>query len=164
MDESPPTTLTEQMLNRICSEYIEMPGLRLTCKQAQRLWGARKRAGKTGVVSRILSGAFAIVAWAASVGVASAQVQKPLERGMSVYTTQKCSACHAVGGRGNAKGALDDAGSRLSADEIRQWIINPAEMTKKTKAERKPAMRAYPTLSKDDVEALVAYVLSLKKK
>jgi cytochrome c1 len=43
------------------------------------------------------------------------------------------------------------------------WIVSPAEMTKKTKAERKPPMRAYPNLSKEDVDALVAYMLSLKK-
>jgi hypothetical protein len=30
---------SEQTLRRICSEYIEMPGLRLTLQQAQRLWG-----------------------------------------------------------------------------------------------------------------------------
>jgi hypothetical protein len=29
----------EQMLNRIRGEYLEMPGLRLTCAQAERLWG-----------------------------------------------------------------------------------------------------------------------------
>jgi len=29
----------EQMLRRICAEYAEMPGLRLSRKQAQRLWG-----------------------------------------------------------------------------------------------------------------------------
>lgn len=34
-----PPTVTEQMLNRICSEFAEMPGLRLTQRQAQRLWG-----------------------------------------------------------------------------------------------------------------------------
>lgn len=31
--------LSEVVLQRICGEYIEMPGLRLTLKQAQRLWG-----------------------------------------------------------------------------------------------------------------------------
>ena len=31
--------VTDQILCRACSEYLEMPGLRLTCKQAQRLWG-----------------------------------------------------------------------------------------------------------------------------
>jgi hypothetical protein len=30
---------TEQILQRIRSEYLEMPGLRLTPQQAQRLWG-----------------------------------------------------------------------------------------------------------------------------
>ena len=29
----------EQMLCRICAEFLEMPGLRLTRPQAQRLWG-----------------------------------------------------------------------------------------------------------------------------
>ena len=28
----------EQMLRRIQGEFTEMPGLRLTCRQAQRLW------------------------------------------------------------------------------------------------------------------------------
>jgi hypothetical protein len=28
----------EQMLRRIKGEFLEMPGLRLTCRQAQRLW------------------------------------------------------------------------------------------------------------------------------
>jgi len=31
--------LSEQVLQRICAEYVEMPGLRLSRKQAQRLWG-----------------------------------------------------------------------------------------------------------------------------
>ena len=34
-----PAVVTDQMLCRVCSEYLEMPGLRLTRKQAQRLWG-----------------------------------------------------------------------------------------------------------------------------
>ena len=29
----------DQILDRICGEYLEMPGLRLTLAQAQRLWG-----------------------------------------------------------------------------------------------------------------------------
>jgi hypothetical protein len=34
--------LTEPMLQRICAEYFEMPGLQLTVEQAQRLWGLDK--------------------------------------------------------------------------------------------------------------------------
>jgi mono/diheme cytochrome c family protein len=94
----------------------------------------------------------------------AAQDKAQIERGIKVYVDQKCSACHSVAGKGNQKGALDDVGSRLTADEIRAWVVNPAEMTKKTKAERKPPMRAYPNLAKEDLDAVVAYLASLKKK
>jgi Fic family protein len=32
-------TQKDALLERICGEFMEMPGLRLTCAQAQRLWG-----------------------------------------------------------------------------------------------------------------------------
>jgi hypothetical protein len=32
-----------EMLRRICGEYLEMPGLRLQCAQARRLWGLDER-------------------------------------------------------------------------------------------------------------------------
>ena len=95
---------------------------------------------------------------------AAAQDKALIERGMKVYAEQKCSVCHAIDGKGNAKGPLDSVGLKLSADEIREWMVHPAEMTKKTKAERKPPMRAYPKLSKEDLDAVVAYMQSLKKK
>ena len=98
--------------------------------------------------------------WFAFTDTSSAQT--PAERGMKVYADQKCSLCHAVAGKGNAKGALDAVGSKLTADEIRKWIVSPAEMTKVAKAERKPPMKAYASLSKEDLDALVAYMLSLK--
>lgn len=101
---------------------------------------------------------------AASRAGATTQDKGQIERGMKVYVDQKCSVCHAIAGKGNAKGPLDDVGSRLTADQIREWMVNPAEMTKQTKAERKPPMRAYPNLPKADLDALVAYMLSLKKK
>ena len=47
--------------------------------------------------------------------------------------------------------------------EIKEWIVNPKEMTTKTKAERKPPMKAYPNLPAADVDALVAYMQTLKK-
>jgi hypothetical protein len=60
------------------------------------------------------------------------------------------------------KGKLDDVGSKLSADDIHAWIVDAKGMTAKTKATRKPDMKQY-TLPKDDVDALVAYLSSLKK-
>ena len=53
-------------------------------------------------------------------------------------------------------------GSRLPSDDIRAWITDAKGMTAKTKAARKPEMKAY-TLSKADVDGLVAYLSSLKK-
>lgn len=85
------------------------------------------------------------------------------KRGEAVYAEQKCSLCHAIAGKGNAKGSLDGVGSKLSAAEIKEWIVNPKEMTTKTKAERKPPMKAYPNLPAADVDALVAYLQTLKK-
>jgi mono/diheme cytochrome c family protein len=95
---------------------------------------------------------------------AYAQDKAVIEKGMKVYGEQKCAMCHSIAGKGQVKGPLDGVGSKLTADEIRQWIVNPKEMTAKTKATRKPDMRAYPSLPKDDLDALVAYMLSLKKK
>lgn len=93
----------------------------------------------------------------------SAAAQTPAEKGAAVFTAQKCSLCHSLDGKGNAKGALDSVGTKLTAAEIRQWIVTPAEMAVKANATRKPVMKAFPTLPKDDLEALVA-LLSAKKK
>lgn len=108
--------------------------------------------------------AAAALALAVFAAPAAAQDAKAIEKGQQVYAAQKCSICHSIDGKGNAKGPLDGVGSKLTAEEIRQWIVNPAEMTKKTKAERKPPMRAYPNLPKEDLDAVVAFMASLKKK
>jgi mono/diheme cytochrome c family protein len=92
-----------------------------------------------------------------------AQDAKKVERGKAVYGEQKCKLCHQVGGEGNAKGPLEGVGSKLKRDEIKEWIVNPQAMTEKHKATRKPAMKAYPNLSADDLDALVTYMESLKK-
>ena len=103
------------------------------------------------------------VAIAAFAGTALAQDAK-VERGKAVYTEQKCKMCHSIGGEGNAKGPLDDVGAKLTADQIHEWIVDPAGATAKAKATRKPPMPAkYKSLPKDDVDALVAYLSSLKK-
>jgi mono/diheme cytochrome c family protein len=59
-------------------------------------------------------------------------------RGEKVYADQKCSLCHSIVGKGNAKDALDGVGSKLSEADIRAWITDAAGMTTKTGATRKP--------------------------
>jgi mono/diheme cytochrome c family protein len=99
-----------------------------------------------------------------SAGTVAAQDKALIERGIKVYADQKCSVCHSIDGKGQAKGPLDGVGLKYSEAEMRDWMVKPAEMTKKTNALRKPPMRAYPNLSKEDLDALVAYMMSLKKK
>jgi mono/diheme cytochrome c family protein len=90
----------------------------------------------------------------------AAQDQAQIDKGKAVYDAQRCSLCHAIGGRGNAKGPLDGVGAKLSAADIRKWIVSPKEM--KSTTNRKPEMRAYPNLPAADLDALVAYMLSLE--
>jgi mono/diheme cytochrome c family protein len=114
-------------------------------------------------------GGFLIVALITGGGVASAQAApaaggaQAADKGAAVFAAQKCSLCHALDGKGQAKGPLDGVGSKLTADEIHQWIVAPAEMAKKANATRKPPMKAYPNLPKDDLDALVAFLHSKKK-
>ena len=95
-------------------------------------------------------------------GMASLASAQDKAKGEAVYTAQKCSLCHSVAGKGNPKGALDDVGNKLKADELRMWITDAKGMTAKTKATRKPDMKSY-TLPKEDVDNLVAYLQTLKK-
>lgn len=110
---------------------------------------------------------FLIASVAGMIAIAApafAQSQTAAEKGMKVFTDQKCSLCHSVAGKGNPKGALEDGLAKLSPDEIRQWLVNPTEMREKAHADRKPAMKSLSTLPKDDLDALVAYLQTLKKK
>jgi mono/diheme cytochrome c family protein len=93
----------------------------------------------------------------------SAAAQSAVEKGATVFGAQKCSMCHSLDGKGNAKGPLDGIGSKLKADEIRQWLLTPAEMSAKANATRKPPMKAFAALPKDDLDALVAFLASKKK-
>ena len=97
-----------------------------------------------------------------SVGMTVAVAAQDAARGEKVYADQKCAVCHSIAGKGNAKGALDGIATKLKADDIRAWIVDAKGMTAKMKPTRKPEMRAY-MLPKEDVDALVAYMMTLKK-
>jgi mono/diheme cytochrome c family protein len=84
------------------------------------------------------------------------------EQGMKVFAAQKCTMCHSIAGKGNKKGPLDEVGSKLTAAEIREWIVDPEGMQAKTKTTRKPPMKKKP-MPAGDVDALVALLTGLKK-
>jgi mono/diheme cytochrome c family protein len=94
---------------------------------------------------------------------AAAQDAAQVKKGQEVYAAQKCQTCHSIAGKGNKSNPLDGVGKKLSADEIKQWIVNPTEMTKKTNSTKKPPMpNKWSKLPAADLDALVAYMASLK--
>ena len=86
------------------------------------------------------------------------------KKGEAVYTAQKCMTCHSVAGKGSKVSPLDGVGAKLSADQIKEWIVDPVAMAKKSKSTKKPPMpNRYSKLPPADIDALVAFVHSLKK-
>lgn len=79
-----------------------------------------------------------------------------VELGIRVYEEQRCAVCHSIAGVGSPRSPLDGVGSRLTTEEIRLWIVDPQEM--------RPGIRkpAYDDLPDDELEALVAYMESLR--
>lgn len=59
-------------------------------------------------------------------------------------------------GKGNRRSPLDGVGSRLTERDIRRSIVAPKEMDPNVKK------KAYDGLPQDQLDALVAYLLSLK--
>jgi mono/diheme cytochrome c family protein len=94
--------------------------------------------------------------------VAVAQDTALIKKGEEVFTAQKCAVCHSIGGKGSKSNPLDGVGAKLSADDLRAWITDPAAMTKKTNSQKKPPMPKNAKLTPADVDALVAYMQSLK--
>ena len=109
---------------------------------------------------------FRVVMIAAVFAVVTARpalAQGDAEKGKAVYAAQKCSVCHGIAGAGNKNNPLDGVGTKLSAADIRAWIVTPKEMETKTKSVKKPPMAdKYAKLPAADLDALVAYMASLK--
>jgi len=83
-------------------------------------------------------------------------------KGEQVYAAQKCSMCHQIAGKGNKLSPLDVVG-KLSAAEIKEWIVDPDAAAKKHNSTKKPAMpKTFAKLPPADVDALVAYLQTLK--
>jgi mono/diheme cytochrome c family protein len=104
-----------------------------------------------------------IVAILGGVLLCVTEVAATPEKGQQVFAAQKCSMCHSVAGKGNPKGVLDGVGSKYKPAELRQWIVNPADMAAKHNATRTPAMKDFSKLPAADIDALVEYLATLKK-
>jgi mono/diheme cytochrome c family protein len=104
----------------------------------------------------------------AGLGVVSAQAPDPAQvaLGKKTFEDTKCSKCHGAEGK-NPKdpklSLVEGAITKLSADDIRKWIVSPKEMTAKLPRKPKEVMKKF-ELTDAQVDALVAYVQSLQKK
>ena len=101
-----------------------------------------------------------VIALAAAMPAAAQDLKA---KGEKLLVDQKCTLCHSVAGKGNTKARLTESAARIPEADIRAWLTDANAMTAKTGATRKPAMKQF-ALEKPDVDALVAYVSSLKKK
>jgi len=107
--------------------------------------------------------ALSLIVGLAAPFAAAAQDAALVKKGEQVYAAQKCATCHSVAGKGKKTNPLDGVGGKLSADEIKQWILDPKGMAAKAKSTKKPPMAAkYNGLPAADLDALVAYMASLK--
>jgi mono/diheme cytochrome c family protein len=114
-------------------------------------------------MKRVIAGAVAFGFALLLASLASAQDAAKIAKGEQLYTAQKCALCHSIADKGNKKGPLDGVGTKLKTEEIKEWLVDPKAATAKAKADRKPPMKAYNTLPAADIDALVAYMQSLKK-
>jgi mono/diheme cytochrome c family protein len=98
-------------------------------------------------------------------GTLSAQGADPnIAAGRKLFSSKNCTKCHMAEGKGNKKLRMDGpsaAVAKLSADQIRLWILSPAEMT--AKLDHKPVNPMKKTAMSDaEVNAMVAYMLHLR--
>jgi mono/diheme cytochrome c family protein len=117
----------------------------------------------TVVAGAVLLSGFSLVAAATPAAGTPGQDAAKIEAGKKVYDTNKCITCHAIDGKGMKKYPLDGVGAKLSVEDLKKWITTPAEMEAK-QAVKQPLKMKASKLAPADLDSLVAYLASLKKK
>ena len=85
-----------------------------------------------------------------------------IARGREVYLAAECSSCHAIDGEGNPRNPLDGVGSNLSPEEIRHFTIADPAVAEDLAPRIAAAKKEFAKLPAKDLDALVAYLASLK--
>mgnify|MGYP001809725156 CR=1 FL=1 len=130
------------------------------------LW-ARRLAAITGLMVVLLSAAFAAVqnppAGAPPVAVAAdGAAAALLARGRAVLEANDCLMCHSIAGEGSPRSPLDGVGSRLSETEILHFAIADESVQDELSPRAIKAKRDYAELPQEDLQAMTAYLASLK--
>jgi mono/diheme cytochrome c family protein len=110
--------------------------------------------------------ALAGIAFASGVTLAAAGAGQDAKvaAGKKIYDTNQCKTCHLAEKAGNKQYPLDGISAKMSDADIRKWMTATAEMEAKLKEAPKVKMSAMwkKKLGDEDLEALVAYIKSLK--
>ncbi len=104
------------------------------------------------------------VMWLAGAS-AFAQDAKLADQGKKLYDKKECIKCHMIAGKGNKIGPLDGVATKLSEADIRKWFTATTDM--EAALDHKPKVKMSSkkfNLTPAEVDALTAYMLTLKKK
>ena len=89
---------------------------------------------------------------------AAAPDQAQGRAGKEIYGREGCARCHSIAGEGSPRSPLDGVGERLSAEEIRKWIVASPELEDELSGRVFRAKQAYGKLPEAELAALVAYL------
>jgi mono/diheme cytochrome c family protein len=84
------------------------------------------------------------------------------DRGRQLFDDQRCVRCHAVAGHGSPRSPLDGVGARMDAEETRHWIIGDDAVSEDLAPRVLAAKQPYQALPKEDIDALVAWLQTLR--
>lgn len=85
------------------------------------------------------------------------------QAGRAVYLAERCPLCHAIAGEGNPRYPLDGVGDRLDARAMRDWILATGPAATLLPMRASVMKEEYRSLRPDELDALVAYMQTLRK-
>ena len=100
---------------------------------------------------------------AAGAGNGADPAAQLVARGQAVFTQQDCARCHSVAGKGSPRSPLDGVGSRLSRDELHDWVVASETVRQDLSPRAISAKQRYATLPAADMAALLSYLASLRQ-
>jgi len=99
----------------------------------------------------------------AGAGNGNDPVAQLVARGQAVFAQHDCARCHSVAGKGSPRSPLDGVGSRLSRDELHDWVVASDTVRQDLSPRAIAAKQRYAALPAADMAALLAYLASLRQ-
>ena len=89
---------------------------------------------------------------------------KRIEAGRKIYKQQSCSLCHSIAGQGNPRSVLDGVATKRTVRELRNFITGADTLQGVLPESVRKMKQRYRELSDDELNALIIYMQSLKKR